>query len=325
MVSVIIPVYNGEKYIQTIVNCFEQQINNDFELIFINDGSKDNSLDELNKAKKNSFLEIVVMHQNNAGVSSSRNVGIDNAKGELLCFCDVDDEVTKDFISDMRYVIENNEVDLVICKHQLKKMDGTEKSISSKLYTGKVEIKDTITCLKDFLYGRIVSGCCTIMTRKTVIIANNLRFAEGYKYSEDLHMIWRIIAFCPKIAYLDKSLYIYKLQENSATSKFNSERLHGCTLFRELEVFFEMHIPQFSQEYKSYGVAKIMWSIAWQAAIYYRFEQFRDFYIKYNVKNEMSKLILFKNYKVALSSITFIMSPAIFRLMAIKFGKKHIH
>lgn len=325
MVSVIIPVYNGEKYIQTILHCFEKQTSHNFELIFINDGSKDNSLDELNKAKETSSLKIMVINQNNAGVSAARNVGIDNAKGELVCFCDVDDEVTVNYVSDMRYVIENNEVDLVICKHQLKKTDGIGDSISSKPHTGKVEIKNTTSSLKDFLYGRIVSGCCTIMARKTVLTSNNLRFAEGYKYSEDLHMLWRIIACSQRIAYLDKSLYIYKLQENSATSKFNSERMQGYTLFKDLEIFFDMHVPQFAEEYKAYGAAKIMWSIAWQAATYYEFKQFRDFAVKYKVKNEMRKLISFKNYKVSLSAVTFIISPAIFRLMALKFGKKYIH
>ncbi len=325
MVSVIIPVYNGGKYIQTIMSCFENQTTDDFELVFINDGSKDNSLDELNRAKKTSLLKITIIDQNNKGVSAARNAGIENAMGELVCFCDIDDEVTDNYISDMQYVIETSEVDLVICKSKLKRMDALVENNSIKLDSGKVVVKNTISCLKDFLYGRIVSGCWTIMTRKSLLTDNNLHFAEGYKYSEDLHMLWRIITFSQRIAYLDKSLYIYKLQENSATSMFNCERIHGYTLFKELEVFFDTNAPQFAQEFKAYGAARIMWSIAWQAAVNYEIKEFREFTSKYKVKNEMKKLISFKNYKVALSARIFSISPTIFRLMAIEYGKKYIH
>lgn len=324
MISVIIPVYNGENYIQTILSCFEKQKDNDFELVFINDGSKDNSIDKLNSAKKNSHLKITIIDQQNAGVSVARNTGIKNAKGDLICFCDVDDEVTDSYLSDMRFVLENKGVDLVICKSRLIQMDGTEVNELSQ-ETGEVIIKDSISCLRDFLYGRMTTGCWTLMVRKELLINNNLWFAEGYKYSEDLHMVWRLIACSQKIAYLDVCLYIYKLQENSATAKFNSERFHGYELMKSLESFFEDRSPQFAHEYKKYGAARLLWSITWQASTNYNLEQFKKFIRKYNIKQEMKKLTTFNSRKVSLSASLFLISPAIFKYTANKYGKRYIH
>lgn len=325
MVSVIIPVFNGEKYIQTIVNCFKKQIYNDFELIFVDDGSKDNSLELLNTIKNNSILNITVVTQQNLGVSVARNTGIKNAKGDLICFCDVDDEVMVNYLSDMKYVIMKNDVDLVICKNRLIQIDGTEIDFLSNQGTGNIVIKDTISSLRDYLYGRMISGCCTIMVKKELLTNNKLWFADGYKYSEDLHMVWRIIACSQKTAYLDKKLYIYKLQQNSATSVFNTERLHGYELIKSLENFFEEHSPQFSDEYKKYGASKTMWSITWQFSANYGLKEFIDFINKYNVKKEMKKLTTFVNRKVALSALIFLISPTIFRYLAIRYGKKYIH
>ena len=325
MVSVIIPVYNGEEYIQTILNSFMRQKDNDFEIIFVNDGSTDDSFNKLNSAKDNSNLSIIVIDQQNAGVSAARNAGIKNARGGLLCFCDVDDDVTDGYISDMRYVIENNDVELVICKHKLLQVDGTEVSNSIDQGTGKVIIKDSISCLRDYLYGRMVSGCWTLMVRKELLTKNDLWFAEGYKYSEDLHMVWRLLACSRNVAYLDKALYIYFLRKNSATSKFDIERLHGHELMKSLGNFMDKYSPQFTHEYKKYAASKMMWSITWQSSILFEFKKFKAFIQKYNVKKDMRNLLTFRNRKIALSSAMFLLSPNIFRKMAIRYGKKLTH
>lgn len=323
MVSVIIPVYDGEQYIDTIVDCFEKQICKDFELVFVNDGSKDNSLEKLFTIKNSSPLTIKVITQANAGVSAARNAGLKNAEGQYICFCDVDDEVEDNYISEMLNTIEQHSVDLVICKARLIRLDGTSTNFPGE--TGTINIKGTIFCLKDFLYGRLITGCCTTMIRKTVIDSNNLCFEEGYKYSEDLHMMWKIIAFSKRIAYIDSYLYLYKQQTGSAMARFDEERLHGYKLMKGLEGFFEKHVPTFASEYKKFGTARIMWSITWQAAVRYDEREFNNFILKHNVKIEMKRLLTFKNFKVILSSLTFMISPLIFRFIAKTFGQRYIH
>lgn len=325
MISVIIPVYNGEKYVKTIIESFEKQKNQDFELILINDGSKDDSLNEMEESKQKSKLNIVIINQvTNGGVSVARNLGIDHANGEFICFCDVDDEVMNDYLSSMLETIEHTKADLVICKHVSSRGEVSEE-VRNIQGTSEVVTKESLSALKDFLYGRLVSGSCTLMVRKSILQENNLRFAEGYKYSEDLHMVWRLLACSPKIVYLDRYLYIYKIQDNSATSRFDNERLHGYQLMKDLELFFDKQNPEFANEYKKYGASKIMWSIAWQAAVNYDYKKFKEFVRAHRIRREMVKLITFKKVKVSLSAIAFLLSPYVFRNMAIKIGKKYVH
>jgi glycosyltransferase involved in cell wall biosynthesis len=323
VISVIIPVYNGEKFIKPILKSFMKQKDKDFELIFINDGSKDDSINILNSVKDSSPLKITVIDQKNAGVSAARNAGIKNAKGEFICFCDVDDDVTECYISGMFDVMKNNDVDLVFCKFNTVQSNGN--TVSDSTGTGNVIIKNSVDCLKDYLYGRVVPGCWSLMAKKELLTKNDLWFAEGYKLGEDIHMIWRIIACSRNVAYLDKPLYFYHLQENSATSKFNDERLRVYDLMKDLEDFMDKKAPQFAQEYKKYCAAKVMWSLTWQASVHYNLKQYKEFIKKYNVKNDMKNLVTFNNPKVALSSIMFRLSPSVFRQLAIQFGKKFTH
>ena len=209
MISVIIPVYNGEKYIHALVHSFEKQIEKDFELIFTNDGSTDHSLETLNDIKNRANLNITIIDQKNAGVSAARNAGIRASKGELLCFCDVDDRVTEDYLFEMRKTIETANVDLVFCKYKQIHLDGTDIT-STTPESGELTITDSLTCLKDFLYGRMTTGIWTKKEKKERLINNQLWFAEGYKFGEDIHMLWRLISKSRKIAYLDKRLYIYQ-------------------------------------------------------------------------------------------------------------------
>ena len=91
MISIIIPVYNGEAFIQRSLNNVLAQTFKDWELIVIDDGSTDSTLKILTSYKKYSNIKII--HKKNGGVSSARNVGIDNASGEYITFIDVDDIV----------------------------------------------------------------------------------------------------------------------------------------------------------------------------------------------------------------------------------------
>ena len=96
-ISVIVPVYNAEKYLRRCVDSILAQTFTDFELLLIDDGSKDKSGEICDEYAKNDN-RVRVFHKENGGVSSARNLGICNANGELICFCDSDDWVKKDFI-----------------------------------------------------------------------------------------------------------------------------------------------------------------------------------------------------------------------------------
>jgi glycosyltransferase involved in cell wall biosynthesis len=266
---------------------------------------------------RDTTLNIKLLNQENLGVSAARNAGIKHASGDYICFCDVDDRISEDYVEKLRFALLKYKADLVICKSVFMKKSG------ETLFEGKgnnIVQTNSEKCLIDFLYGRLTSGCCTIILRKSFLVSNNLLFEEGYSYNEDLHMLWRIIAYSEKIIYLNENLYYYHQQTNSAMSKFSERRIDGYTLMKNLEGFFEKEKPAFYLQYKKYGAARVMWSLTWQAAILLDNERFKDFIRNNNVNVSMKKLLTFKQKKVAVSSFLFLFSSNLFRYVVIKFG-----
>jgi glycosyltransferase involved in cell wall biosynthesis len=107
--------------------------------LFFNDGSTDDLLIILNDSRNAYNLRITVIDQQNVGVSSAKNVGIESAQGDLICFCDVDDEVASGYISGMRSVLDNNsEVDVVFFKYDI--VISSDKVVYEKSGTGEVKV-----------------------------------------------------------------------------------------------------------------------------------------------------------------------------------------
>ena len=113
-VSVIVPVYNSEKYIEKCLNSIIEQTYKDFELIVINDGSKDNSLEILEKYKNDFPKVITLINQENIGVSKTRNNAIKMAKGKYVMFIDNDDFIDKDYIETFINEAEKEDYDVVL-------------------------------------------------------------------------------------------------------------------------------------------------------------------------------------------------------------------
>ncbi|HLQ96193.1 MAG TPA: glycosyltransferase [Pseudogracilibacillus sp.] len=320
MISVIIPVYNGENYVEQIYESFTNQTYTNFELIFINDGSTDGSLNKIKQLSINENFRIKYINQTNSGVSAARNAGLRKAEGDYICFCDVDDTVNKTYLEDMYFLLTRGNTDLVIARDQLNR----EGKIRPEQHTGNCYIMPAAMALEKYLYGILDTTCCATMVKREFLLKNNLQFADGYKYGEDVHMLWRMIACSTNVAYIDKPLYIYHLQAGSAMSAFNSDRFHAYFLTKELEDLMQKRHPVFFDTFKKYAANKILWSITWQWATQITNKEFRNFIKRNNVKKSMYDLLTFKNKKVALSSFICLISPTVFRKMAIFIGKRYM-
>src|SRR5699024_9060429 len=320
MISVIIPVYNGEKYIDRVYDSFVKQTYTDFELIFVNDGSTDESIKKIETLSAENIVPITYMTQTRGGVSAARNTGLALAKGDYICFCDVDDTVMSTYLEDMHTLLVNEDIDLVIGRDQFNK-DGDNQLDK---YTGNGYIMPAQMALEKYLYGNINTNCCVTMVKSKFLRRHDLTFANDYKYGEDLHMLWRMIAYSTNVAYLDKPLYIYHLQPNTAMSTFNSDRFHAYYLIQKLEKLIQKKHQIFYNKFKKHAANKVLWSIAWQWSTKVTNQEFRQFIEENQVKRSMYDLLTFKDKKVALSALLCIISPSVFRKIAMVLGKRYI-
>ncbi|MGI6776614.1 MAG: glycosyltransferase family 2 protein [Acetivibrionales bacterium] len=220
-VSIIIPVYNMEKY---ILNCLESVLNQtfeDIEIIVINDGSVDNSLGIINEYAGRDE-RIIVINQENRGLSHSRNQGILAAKGRYLSFIDSDDTVKKDFIEKMFYRCQEDGSDIVVCNY-IEVYEGTKKLKYNSFFESKSldrldAMRELIRdySIKSFVWNKLFS--------KTIFDSNNILFKEGVLY-EDLYTTYKLFFYANRVSFLDDYLYYYLQREGSITNSISARHI----------------------------------------------------------------------------------------------------
>ncbi len=219
MISIIVPVYNVEEYLSRCIDSLLNQTYTNFELILINDCSKDNSLAICKKYEEIDSRIIVIDNKKQSGVSASRNAGIEKASGEYVMFADSDDYVCNDFVEKMVNAIEEKNVDIVRCKAIIYKKDGGMYIENIHGREGKTfeneEIKQFVTELVSYNQRHIVSFLMVLIIRRVKI---KIKYNEDLNYKEDLvFFIQLLLENVESIYFLDKALYYYCYNEKSLT------------------------------------------------------------------------------------------------------------
>lgn len=212
LVSVIIPIYNVEKYIVKTVESVMKQDYSNIEIILVDDGSPDDSgkiIDEL-KAKDS---RIICIHKENGGVSSARNAGMDIANGEYVTFIDGDDWVEPNYISYLLSLILKYNCDVGMSKNNYSVVDS--KSIDADYLISDMQAIESI------YLGNIFVAVWNKIYRMSVIKKNNIRFDESIWYGEGMLFNIDYLQVVDKVAVGEKSVYHQVSNPNSAMRKFN--------------------------------------------------------------------------------------------------------
>ena len=212
-ISIIVPVYNVEQYLPRCIDSILNQSFADFELLLIDDGSKDKSgaiCDEY--AAKDS--RITVFHKKNGGVSSARNVGLDNARGEWLAFIDGDDDITEGYFNIRQ---EHEGVDVIIKPYSVVNADGRVTCHNNELsiLTGKDKI------FRYYVQKRNNALWDKIIKRKTV---GTKRFNTNVSIGEDFLFFLSVLPNVKSIAFDDTGSYRYFLRQSSAMQSVDIKR-----------------------------------------------------------------------------------------------------
>lgn len=221
LISIIIPVYNAEKYLHQCLDSVVAQTYTNWECLLIDDGSKDSSgviCDEY-AAKDSRFR---VFHKENGGVSSARNLGIKEAEGEFIAFYDSDDTIPADSIKVLYSSLCNSNSDSVVGNY--KKIYCEEKILCSNIFKefSKRQVEDTLRLF--FVYPReLFQGYLwNRLFRRKIIADNDIRFNESIKYKEDgLFLVSYILKSGNPIVCVPNIVYNYYVRTNSAMGILN--------------------------------------------------------------------------------------------------------
>lgn len=216
LISIVLPVYNGEKYLRECIESVTAQTFTDWELIIVDDGSKDSSLEICSSFAEND-KRIKLIHQENAGVSAARNNAMKNVTGEYVTFIDCDDLYTEDRLEVMLELIRKNpDCDCVYCDYYEIKDDndvvGQNESIEIKVLSHDENVDNIL------LYQKLNSVWRYMLRADTAkkIIFNSLKFCEDYFY------LLEYAALTGKALYTNQKLYYYR--KNNAASMTNNSR-----------------------------------------------------------------------------------------------------
>lgn len=204
LVSVVMPVYNVEKYIEDSVRSVLRQTYKQLELIVVDDGSQDNSINKAKRLLETSQLRYQIISQKNSGLGAARNAGLKASNGEWVIFLDSDDMLSDNGIEHMVSVISQN-IDMIFC-------DVNSISSSNEAIIKCESCEPEYISCKDlqllFLKREKVVLAPGTLFRKNYLMENNL-FFETIPWSEDQHFIWRVLYHIAGACYLSEPIYQY--------------------------------------------------------------------------------------------------------------------
>ena len=224
-VSIIVPVYNVERYVDRCLNSLVKQTLKDIEIIIVNDGSTDNSKKEMEK-----YLEvnnIKYFEKTNGGLSSARNFGMKYATGEYIAFLDSDDYVEKNMYEEMYNLAKQEDADMVECDFVWEWEDtGEIKKDKRRNYKNRKEM---------IRRPRVVAWNKLIKTE--IIKQSGIKFPDGLIY-EDLEFYYKIIPYINRISYVNK-YFVHYIQRNNSIS--NSQTTKNADIFVILDNIFKFY------------------------------------------------------------------------------------
>ncbi|WP_195931988.1 glycosyltransferase family 2 protein [Turicibacter sanguinis] len=233
-VSVIVPVFNGELYIQKCVESLLKQTLKEIEIIVVNDGSTDNTLNIVSQYQDSRLKVISIKNQ---GQGKARNIGVQEAKGRYLGFVDSDDYIKEDMFEELYECANKKQADLVICPYHRVDING------NILFT------EMLNCNQDYL--NINTSPWNKLFLKSKWEEYEIKFAENLWY-EDLQAIVCYLSICQKVEWMNKPLYYYVQRENSSINKFNEKVEDIFLVFDNITEFLSTHRLNISHDVIEY-------------------------------------------------------------------------
>ncbi|EGR3967132.1 glycosyltransferase family 2 protein [Vibrio cholerae] len=220
-VSVIMPVYNTELYVERAMISLMEQTLDDVQFIIIDDGSKDNSLSIIKgiitryPTRKD---QIILISRENRGVAATRAQGMDLATGDYVIHLDSDDWAERNWLEAMYSKAIEDNADVVVCDYYLAYNHGNKMKIKQKVFSTGVE------CVKSLFIGDVCNANWNKMVKLKVIKDNDITYLENINVGEDVLVSLKVFYFASKVSYLSLPLYNYNQEnETSLTRKYTSK------------------------------------------------------------------------------------------------------
>lgn len=233
LITVVVPVYNMEKYLYRFMNTLLSQTCDGFEVIIVDDGSSDNSIEMCNEYEQR-FPELIkVIHKENGGLSSARNTGIEAAKGSFIIFPDPDDWLEQDYVKKLMSIQKEYSPDLVCVGHYI---EFDHKTVLANEGATFVTMNQKCALHSLFETPTISGFAWNKLYRMDIIKKNRLFFLDDVGTKEDLDFAYRYLKYCDKICFApNERVYHYYQRTGAAThSGFSRKKIDSFHVYEKI-------------------------------------------------------------------------------------------
>lgn len=236
-ISVIVPIFNTEKYLPVCLDSIINQSLKNIEIILVNDGSTDGSA-EVIEAYKKKDPRITAIYQENSGLSGARNTGIDAAKGDYLSFIDSDDEIAPYMLEKMYNEVIKNKSEIVQCRY---KKQNTRQVVDKVDYEGYVSTchlnVDALTMFQYILSGKASTMACDKIFKRELFTDNKIYFPLGTVH-EDVATIYKVFYFSKAYSAVDYIGYLWNIRDGSISQTVSEAHiLNFFKIFEDTKKF----------------------------------------------------------------------------------------
>lgn len=234
-VSVIVPIYQVEQYLERCLETLVNQTLEEIEIILVNDGSKDHS-EKIAKSYQEKYPDkIIYLKKENGGLSDARNFGIPYAKGEYIAFLDSDDYVELDMYKEMYKLAKKEKSDMVECDFYWE-YSNKKKIDTGVIYHGKGEMIEKVRVIA---WNKLI--------KKEILKKAQIQFPKGYRY-EDVEFTYKLIPFLEKVSFLKKPCVHYIQREGSISNLQNKRNKEIFDVLENVIKFYQQN--KIYEEYK---------------------------------------------------------------------------
>lgn len=271
-VSIIVPVYNGEKFIKRCLDSLTCQTYDNIEIIVINDGSSDNTLSLIKE-----YDNIVLIDKENTGVSDSRNIGLKKATGDYIMFCDADDWLEKDGVEIA--VSKIGEFDILRYNYYLAKENDIKECTSDIDIYAKINKPVSADDLIESLLSIKTEGhISNYIFRKDIIKKNNIHFNTSLFYQEDVVFLLEYFVHSNGGIIIENTLYYYCINDDSVTHNFNSSIRNMCAVSTIRNTIADILTKSNNEKFQGIVEQKFLTSFLLYFRLYYRNLSKKEFY-----------------------------------------------
>ena len=263
-IDLIIPIYNRSNLIPSLIQTIEGQKMKNFRVIFVDDGSVDDSYNVLTELLRKVSFDYLLLQQENKGPSAARNFGVDNAEADWIVFCDSDDILLPEYLEYLLGAVEGKDVQMGYCRLQIIPVgDNTPiKPAGSPRYSLLTSAQAMQRHYTDW-----IAPVCLILNRQWVQ-THHLHFDEGCRYCEDLMFITECIDASDRVFECDNQLYVYCTHEGSLLRSSDTNKyIDGLNGFERLEKKLQGSETTAAQVFFEMGTARFLLGILRRAAL----------------------------------------------------------